>query len=308
MAIQEDLDESLWLSTRQGLSRLNPATGNVINFVAASGLPVSHFNTNASGSDEGHIYFGSTGGLLVIPKGSLLDERKPPTVRLTAMHQPESDQARQLLRPSNRHLELPYGDILSIEMAVLDFAETSNEYAYRLHSSDPWTELGSQRQIIFRGLEPGRYEFQARGRDAYGIWGESDSLSLAIVPPLWMTRWFQVLLAVIFVVVILLIHFIRQATLKRRAGEMLRLGVKREQALEEQLGSEAELAVLTPRQKEILQLITEGRSTRETAELLGVSVKTVEAHRSNLMERLEIHDLPGLVRLAIRSRLISLEK
>ena len=123
-----------------------------------------------------------------------------------------------------------------------------------------------------------------------------------------MTRWFQVLLAVIIVVVMLLIHFIRQATLKRRAGEMLRLGVKREHALEEQLGSGAELAVLTPRQKEILQLLTEGRSTRETAELLGVSVKTVEAHRSNLMERLEIHDVPGLVRLAIRSRLISLEK
>ena len=43
MAIQEDLDESLWLSSRHGLSRLNPATGNVINFVAASGLPVNPF-------------------------------------------------------------------------------------------------------------------------------------------------------------------------------------------------------------------------------------------------------------------------
>ena len=62
------------------------------------------------------------------------------------------------------------------------------------------------------------------------------------------------------------------------------------------------------RQKEILQLLAEGRSTREAAELLGVSVKTIEAHRSNLMERLEIYDLPGLVRLAIRSRLISLDK
>jgi len=62
------------------------------------------------------------------------------------------------------------------------------------------------------------------------------------------------------------------------------------------------------RQKEILQLLAEGRSTREAAELLGVRVKNIEAHRSNLMERLEIYDLPGLVRLAIRSRLISLDK
>ena len=87
----------------------------------------------------------------------------------------------------------------------------------------------------------------------------------------------------------------------------MRLGRKREQALEERLGREAELIVLTPRQKEILQLLAEGRSTREIAVLLEVSVKTVEAHRSNLMERLDIHDLPGLVRLAIRSRLVSLE-
>ena len=68
MAIQEDLDESLWLSSRQGLSRLNPATGNVTNFIAASGLPASHFNANASSSDESYLYFGSTGGLLIIPK------------------------------------------------------------------------------------------------------------------------------------------------------------------------------------------------------------------------------------------------
>lgn len=66
-----------------------------------------------------------------------------------------------------------------------------------------------------------------------------------------------------------------------------------------------ELAVLTPRQREILQLIAEGLSTREIAERLHVSVKTVETHRSQLMSRLGIFDVPGLVRFAIRSGLIS---
>jgi DNA-binding NarL/FixJ family response regulator len=61
---------------------------------------------------------------------------------------------------------------------------------------------------------------------------------------------------------------------------------------------------LTQRQREILQLIAEGRSTREMAELLDVSVKTVETHRSRLMERLGIRDVPGLVRFAIRSGLV----
>lgn len=65
---------------------------------------------------------------------------------------------------------------------------------------------------------------------------------------------------------------------------------------------------LTPRQREILQLIAEGRSTRAIAERLHVSVKTVETHRAQLMDRLDIHDVPGLVRFAIRTGVISVEE
>ncbi len=65
------------------------------------------------------------------------------------------------------------------------------------------------------------------------------------------------------------------------------------------------VGLLTPRQREILQLVAEGRTTREIAGILSISAKTVETHRSQLMERLEIHDLPGLVRYAIRTGLIS---
>lgn len=62
---------------------------------------------------------------------------------------------------------------------------------------------------------------------------------------------------------------------------------------------------LTPRQREILQLIAEGRSTREIAERLHLSVKTVEAHRAQIMDRLDIRDVAGLTRYAIRIGLIS---
>jgi DNA-binding NarL/FixJ family response regulator len=65
------------------------------------------------------------------------------------------------------------------------------------------------------------------------------------------------------------------------------------------------LEMLTPRQREILLLVTEGHSTKDIAKRLDLSVKTVEAHRSELMERLDIHDLPGLVRFAIRHGLTS---
>ena len=67
------------------------------------------------------------------------------------------------------------------------------------------------------------------------------------------------------------------------------------------------LEQLTARQREILKLIAEGRNTKEIAATLEVSVKTVEAHRLQLMARLNIHDVPGLVRYAIRSGLVSSE-
>ena len=68
------------------------------------------------------------------------------------------------------------------------------------------------------------------------------------------------------------------------------------------------LAGLTGRQREILQLVAEGQSTKEIAHRLNVSIKTVETHRQRLMDRLDIHDVPGLVRFAIRAGIVSLEK
>jgi DNA-binding NarL/FixJ family response regulator len=65
------------------------------------------------------------------------------------------------------------------------------------------------------------------------------------------------------------------------------------------------LELLTPRQREILQLIAEGHSNKEIARMLHVSAKTIETHRTQLMERLDIHDVAGLVRYAIRAGVLS---
>ena len=66
--------------------------------------------------------------------------------------------------------------------------------------------------------------------------------------------------------------------------------------------------LLTTRQREILQLIAEGHTNKEMAKMLNLSVKTVETHRTQLMDRLDIHDIPGLVRYAIRIGLVPLDK
>ncbi len=66
--------------------------------------------------------------------------------------------------------------------------------------------------------------------------------------------------------------------------------------------------LLTPREREVLQLIAEGYTNNAIADELTISVKTVEKHRSNLMNKLDVHDLASLIRTAIKLRLIFLEE
>lgn len=73
-------------------------------------------------------------------------------------------------------------------------------------------------------------------------------------------------------------------------------------------GTPGLLDKLTARQREILQLIAESRTTKEIARELNLSVKTVESHRTQIMERLDIHNVPGLVRYAIRAGLVPADR
>lgn len=71
--------------------------------------------------------------------------------------------------------------------------------------------------------------------------------------------------------------------------------------------SKPEASKLTPRQTEILRLIARGCSTRYIGQGLGISTKTVETHRAQIMERLDLHDVPSLVLYAVREGLVSPE-
>lgn len=68
------------------------------------------------------------------------------------------------------------------------------------------------------------------------------------------------------------------------------------------------LSILSPREKEILKLIAEEHTSAEIGEILFISDKTVEKHRTRIMEKLNVRNLAGLVRLAIKYRLVDLEK
>lgn len=67
---------------------------------------------------------------------------------------------------------------------------------------------------------------------------------------------------------------------------------------------EAEREILTPREREIVQLLAEGKSTKEVAVALGLSVKTAETHRSNIMRKLGLHSISELVLYAVRNNIV----
>ncbi len=73
-------------------------------------------------------------------------------------------------------------------------------------------------------------------------------------------------------------------------------------------GEEASYELLSDREREILKLITEGRTNKEIADMLFLSVKTVQAHRANLMRKLGLHDRVELVKYAIRKGIIGLDE
>jgi DNA-binding NarL/FixJ family response regulator len=70
--------------------------------------------------------------------------------------------------------------------------------------------------------------------------------------------------------------------------------------------SVTETDTLTPREREVLQLIAEGKTSREIAEILKLSIKTVQSHRASLMQKLDLHDRGDLIKYAIQKKIIEI--
>ena len=286
MAVETDDDGSLWLSTRHGLSRLDPATGQVVNHVPQSGLPVSHFNTGASASDPGFVYFGSVEGLLSFPKGTPLRVRSPSPVRITGVDLLARGAGRPLA-PGVLSGGFAKGidDGLAVEFAVLDFAETRHEYAYRLQPQDDWTSLGRRRQVTFFDLAPGHYQFEVRGRDVFGQWSTSPPLAFEVVPPFWMTFWFRALALTVLAVLLLGVHLVRLRALRRRNAVLERLEAQREQALAGARRSQAELEEAYAGLRQLtgrLESAKEDERSRISRELHDEFGQTLTAAKINL--------------------------
>lgn len=87
-----------------------------------------------------------------------------------------------------------------------------------------------------------------------------------------------------------------------RVSQMVLEGYLRGPSISEGAGPKRDL--LTPREREIVQLLAEGKSNKEVASTLGISPKTIETHRANIMRKLNLHSVSELVRFAVRNRMV----
>jgi len=277
MAILEDDDGTLWLSTKRGLSRFDPGTRTFASFNVADGLPSGEFEPNTAVRTANALYFGTVKWVVAIPAGTVLPEpERSPTV-ITSIRTATGDVRGDRPVWEMEHLEIPWGQWFSIELAVLDFhSDHNHSYLYRLGDrSEEWIDLGTRRAITFTNLDPGIHPFNVRGRNCRGVWSEATpALKLEIVPPFWMTLWFRGA-AVLFVLgMAVVVHRVRTAALERRNRELLRLHESREKAREE-LGRAYERLRQLTRRLEVAKEEERQHIARELHDEMGPALTAV---------------------------------
>lgn len=260
MGIVEDDDGSLWISTRAGLTRFDARQGRMASYGAARRLPVTHFNRRAVARDADSLYFGGIGGVVAFPAGTPFPDLRPSPIRLTSIRRVGEGGLANRELPLSDRLRMPWRVPFTIQFAVLDFAEEPHLYRYRIGPEKEWIPQGASREITFFGLAPGRHILEVSGRDAFGSWSTPERLNIEIVPPFWMTTWFQASAIVVAALLLLLWHRIRMRSLERKNLALVGLQEQREKALER---AEANQKELTQAYRDLRRLTHRLESSKE---------------------------------------------
>jgi signal transduction histidine kinase len=232
VALERAPDGAMWISTRVGLSRLDPQ-GRFENYTVADGLPSAGFNPEAVTWHRNRLYWGSTRGVVSIDPTRWRKRGSASPVVFTAIE--GLDQKAALPQPPwhLRELRVPWNRPFSIEFAVLSFDGGEPEYEYRLHDNEAWVSLGNRGQLTLHSLPAGTYQVSVRARQSGATWTTTAPLSIEIFPPWWRTPWVQELAITLAFVALALAFFWRLHALQRRNLELQELQAQKDPALSE---------------------------------------------------------------------------
>ncbi len=192
----------VWVSTNDGIFRLNLPTKNIQHFTPSEGLQGKEFRKRSFHKGKsGKFYFGGLNGLNYFdPKKIQIDTTKNRVVLTDFRLFNKSVPIRKetvLKENINliKEIELSYQDyVFSIHFSALDFHNPEKIlYAYRLSNFETeWNYVGAnQRMATYTNLDAGTYFFEVKATNTDGIWNESPTvLKLRVKPPFWKTTWF----------------------------------------------------------------------------------------------------------------------
>ena len=277
MGLAEDDDGSLWVSTRRGLSRYDPARRTCVSFDTADGLPSAEGNRSAALGGRTAIWIGTPNGLIEIPRGTPFPAPGPARLAMTAVRTLKGPAAPAGAPWPPERIEIHHGEALSVEMAVVDYdPHRRHRYEYRLGEKDlEWRDLGGRHELTFTDLAPGEHRLQLRGRGARDEWSAPLAVTVKVIPPFYRTAWFRLVAVLSLAAAVFTGHRLRTVSLERRNRELLVLQGQREAALQE--AREAE------------------RDLRSAFEELGRLTRRLEAAKEEERMRIarELHDEMG---------------
>ena len=207
LALQQDKDGNIWMSTFKGISCFSRTTGKFYNYNYLDMGQSGNFCAGAAISEtDGTIYFGSASGACCFNPQTLNGSQSMSDVQIVTSEAyfPAGidTEIRQLVPDEQSRVFTNYRqNTLHLTFTVRDFSQTDLvEYSYMMKGMDnKWYDIGSDHDVVFRGLRPGRYTFIIRAKLRNQDWDKARQAQLAIViaPPLWRTWWAYLLYALL---------------------------------------------------------------------------------------------------------------
>lgn len=209
LALQQDHDGRIWMSTYSGISCFVKSTGKCHNYnhqeTRVSG---GYINGAAMTDADGTIYFGSAFGACYFKPEQLNDQMEMSDVQIVTFeaYNPvgRNTEMIQLTPDSQRYIHTTYEqNTIRLTFTVRNYAQKDFvEYSYMMKGMDgKWYNIGNDHDVVFRGLRPGHYTFILRAKLRSQDWGDAKEtqLEIYIAPPLWQTWWAYLLYALMMI-------------------------------------------------------------------------------------------------------------
>ncbi len=208
--------DNIWVSTPNGIVSYNPSTNSEHLLTTVDGLPSNEFNKNSYlSATNNELLFGTLNGLIKFDPNEIkynLEKQKVYFTKLRLFNKNvEIGDSTHILNKDISlltNIELAHSqNVISIDFALLNYIKSEkNKYAYQLAGLDPDWVFTDTPTATYMNLVPGDYILNVKGANNDGIWSNTTTLKLTILPPLWKTWWAYLIYVTVIIGIIYLLN------------------------------------------------------------------------------------------------------